>query len=79
MILVVALGDGQPQSSLQGPFVLGGFVVSMERNRCGVIVQLIAADGEFVHGMSCDVQGQRRDVGVEELVKATANAIIVER
>lgn len=50
----------------------------MERNRCGVIVQLIAADGEFVHGMSCDVQGQRRDVGVEELVKATANAIIVE-
>jgi hypothetical protein len=75
----VAPGDGLPRSPPQGPLGLGGFVVPVEGDGRGVVVQLVEADVEFAHGAGDDAEGQCRDIGVEEAVEAAADPIVVER
>ena len=41
-------------------------------------MKLVEADVEFAHGVGCDVQRERRHVGIEKTVEAAADAIIVE-
>src|SRR5271157_3715658 len=79
VVLVVAPGHRQSQSSSQGPFPLGRLVVAVESDGGRVVVQLVEAHVEFAHGVGRDLQGQRRDVGVEEAVEGPADAIVVER
>ena len=78
MVLIVSPGDGQPQPAPQGPLLIGGLVITVEGDGGRIVVQLVEIDGELPHRMNDDGQGQGGDVGIEESVEATADAIVVE-
>jgi hypothetical protein len=79
MVLVVTPGDGQPESSPQGPLPVGGLVIAVAGHGGGVVVQLVQFDAELADGVRHGRQRQRGDVGVEEAVEAAADAVVVER
>src|SRR5262245_30597689 len=77
VVLVVAPGHSESQSSSQGPFSLGRFVTPVEGDGGRVVMQLVEADVEFAYGMGRNFEGQGRDVHVEETVERSADAIVV--
>jgi hypothetical protein len=79
VILVVAPGDREAELSPQRALPVGVLVVAVECHGSGVVVQLVERDVKRVDGVGRDVQYQSRDVGVEEAIQRTADAIIVER
>ena len=79
VILVVAPGDRQAEPSPQRALPVGVLVVPVKRHGRGVVVQFIERDVELADGVGRDVESQGRDVGVEEAVEGTPDAIIVER
>ena len=79
VILVVAPGDREAELSPQRALPVGVLIVPVKRHGRGVVVQFIERDVELADGVGRDVESQGRDVGVEEAVEGTPNAIIVER
>src|SRR5262249_11986677 len=79
VILVVAIGDRQAAPSSQGALVAEVLVVPMEGHGRGAVVQLIERDAEGADGVGRDVEGQGREVGVEEVVQGATDAIVIER
>jgi hypothetical protein len=49
----------------------------MEGDGGRVVVQLVEIDGELADGVDDDGQCQGGDVGIEEAVEATADAVVV--
>jgi hypothetical protein len=79
VVLVVAVGDGQAKLSPEGPLLVGRLVVAVERDGGGVVVQFVEIDAELTDGVCHNRERERRDVGVEEPVEATSDAVVVER
>jgi hypothetical protein len=76
---LVSPGHRQPQPAPQGPLPIRGLIIAVEGDGGRVIVQFVQIDGQLADRVDNDRQGQSRDVGVEEAVKAPTDAIVVER
>jgi hypothetical protein len=79
VVLVVAVGDGQPEPASQRALAVGRLVVTVKGDGGGVVVQLVQLDAELAHGVGHDGQGERGDVGVEEAIEGAAGAVVVQR
>ena len=79
MVLVMSPGDGQPEPATERPFPIGAFVIAMKGDGRRVVVQFVQLDVKFADRVRHDRQRKCGDVGIEEPVEATADAIIVER
>lgn len=79
VVLVVAVRDGDAEPPAQGPPAVGRLVVTVEGDGGGLVVEFVELDSELADRVRHDGQCERGDIGVEEPVEASADAIVVER
>ena len=79
MVLVVTPGDRQPR--LLAPFLFqsGIGISTVQRNRGGVVVQLVEIDLELLDHMGRQCQDHGGDVTAEQPIETAPDAVVVER
>jgi len=79
MVLVVAPGDGPPKLPPERAFLVGVLVVTVERDGGGVVVEFVEGHAKRAHHVLGHPQCQGRNRGIEQVIEASADAIVIER